>query len=480
LKIKEKAAFNPTSLGFKSERFGNNIRQIWDLSRTNLGLSQTNLGGRMHIALAKKEILHKHVAVIHSASKLTLTQRKIYNILLKHAIPRLPHEGIHTITISEICEKLKFNSNNHQLIKDALDGFQEEKVEWNVIGEEGFEKEEWAKGKSRLMASVVLSKSVCEYSYSGHLREFLMSPIRYGIVDMEIQARFKSSPALAGYENFNRYRGLGRTREYDIPLLKKLLGVPENAYAQFCDFKKRVIDVVVEEIEKYSDISVKPNYVMKGRKCVALSFTVQVQAECSEKIKAIRNPELAGKLVKVFGISKNNLSKIFSTYSDAYIEEKMNVVLNCSSYKNGKIQKLAPYLMDFLINGHNEALSPGTLVTNQIREEQILKRHKEQKEQEELYWNREYLKFKQEYLKLIWDDKKSEININFIRWLENREDRHVVIGYMKKSELDSPIVSDAFKAFLMECCPETLEIVPSREDFIKLKLGENSSEKIEQ
>ena len=63
--------------------------------------------------------LKKHVAVIHSNSKISLLQRKISNALLFHAYDDLLIKDEHEIQISTLTKLIDYDSHDHKKIKQA-------------------------------------------------------------------------------------------------------------------------------------------------------------------------------------------------------------------------------------------------------------------------------------------------------------------------------------------------------------------------
>ena len=79
--------------------------------------------------LAEKTI-RKHVAIIHAYSLMSILQRKIVNVLLYEAKKVTNHVNNHHnsvavechIPFSNLSKAVKFNSNNTQYLKEAIDG----------------------------------------------------------------------------------------------------------------------------------------------------------------------------------------------------------------------------------------------------------------------------------------------------------------------------------------------------------------------
>ena len=108
-----------------------------------------------------------------------------------------------------------------------------------------------------------LQGPLCYYAYSPRMKQLLHSPSMFGKIDLVIQSRFRSSYGLALYENCIRYRGLPHTKWFDMELFKKLMGVPAGKYDIFRDFKRRVLDKAIEEVNTYSDWLLNQNLCVK-------------------------------------------------------------------------------------------------------------------------------------------------------------------------------------------------------------------------
>src|SRR6476620_10354538 len=89
--------------------------------------------------LAEKTI-RKHVSIIHAYSLMSMLQRKIVNVLLYEAIQHNQHQNYsHSvaveckISLSVLSKAIKFNSNNNQYLKEAIDHLASLKIEWNLL-----------------------------------------------------------------------------------------------------------------------------------------------------------------------------------------------------------------------------------------------------------------------------------------------------------------------------------------------------------
>ena len=296
-----------------------------------------------------KQELKKHAATIHCSNTLSLLQRKITNALLYHAYPELMIKDEHQITIKQLCRLIGYQGNNHGAIKEALKGLISTVIEGNVIDDET--EEEWT--ASSILASVSLKGPLCFYAYSPRMKQLLHSPSMFGKIDLVIQSQFRSSYGLALYENCIRYRGLPHTKWFDMDLFKKLMGVPSGQYDIFRDFRRRVLDKAIEEVNSYSDLVVTSEFIREGRKVCKLRFSLKERA----KKRRLGNPKdiipfsvsmehgLQLTLFNNFGLSEEQIKKLLEEYDTSFIQEKITLLKASKPYLEGKIKNLSGYLM---------------------------------------------------------------------------------------------------------------------------------------
>ena len=288
--------------------------------------------------------LKKHVAVIHSNSKISLLQRKISNALLFHAYDNLLTIDEHEIHISALTKLIGYDSHDHKKIKTCLMELLATVVEWNIVDGDKIDKEGvW--NASAIIADASIDGSTCTYSYSNKMRNLLYHPSVYGRLNMQIQARFQSSYGLALYENCNRYQDIGQTPWFELSKFRKLMGVEDEKYKIFRDFKSRVLDKSVQEVNKHSTLKVEPKLKKQNRQVVAIQFLInRTEANTLTRIEvpatAVAGASLPEILKSEYGFSKKQIAEVMEKFEEAYIHEKIKLVINSSSYTSGKIKNL--------------------------------------------------------------------------------------------------------------------------------------------
>lgn len=327
-----------------------------------MGWNVTAMGNNVtDVGQEKKENrreLKKHAATIHCSNTLSLLQRKISNALLYHAYKELLLKEEHEITVKQLCRLIGYQGNNHAVIKEALKGLISTIIEWNLISDETGS-ENWT--ASSIIASVSLEGPMCYYAYSPRMKQLLHSPSMFGKVDLVIQSKFRSSYGLALYENCIRYRGLPHTKWFDMELFKKLMGVPNGKYDIFRDFKRRVLDKAIDEVNTYSNLIIAADYVREGRKVVRVRFKLKDRAKrlrlghhqtkanskagTGNALAIIENDELKTKLLSSFGLSQEQVDHLYTCYDEQFIREKIAVIEMSKPYQEGRIENLAAYFL---------------------------------------------------------------------------------------------------------------------------------------
>jgi plasmid replication initiation protein len=296
--------------------------------------------------------LKKHVAVIHSSNKLTLLQRKIANALLFNAYKELQEKEEHTIHIGKLCEIIGYDSNDHKSIKRALVNLISTVLEWNLVDEDSMNRDEvW--NASSIIAGASINGAICTYSYSSQMRRLLYRPHMYGRLDMLVQSRFQSSYGLALYENCNRFQDIGQTPWFNLAKFRKLMGVEEGKYKIFRDFKTRVLDKAVEEVNQYSSLTIRTQLRKENRKVTSIQFLIQKSNEMSQTES--KEVKLTDILQKEFGFSSRQAKETIGQYEEKYILEKIELIRSSLSFKNSRIKNVTRYLISALKNNYQQS-----------------------------------------------------------------------------------------------------------------------------
>jgi hypothetical protein len=114
----------------------------------------------------------KASAAIQIEGKITLLQRRAWNVLLARAYDELPHKERHAVRVPDLMRDLAYNSGDQEYLKDALEALVGCKLKWNILDKDGHT--EW--GVAALLAGAKISRGICVYEYGPTLREKLYNP----------------------------------------------------------------------------------------------------------------------------------------------------------------------------------------------------------------------------------------------------------------------------------------------------------------
>ncbi|WP_216938046.1 MULTISPECIES: replication initiation protein RepM [unclassified Acinetobacter] len=86
-------------------------------------------------------------------------------------------------------------------------------------------------------------------------------------------ADFKSVYAVRLYELLMQWKSIGKTPQYELNKFRSQLGIGINEYTRMEAFKRRVLEIALDQINEFSDINVKYEQHKKGRVISGFSFS---------------------------------------------------------------------------------------------------------------------------------------------------------------------------------------------------------------
>ena len=304
--------------------------------------------------LAEINEVVKASPAIQIQSKISLLQRRAWNVLLANAYSDLPDKDIYTVSMVELSAKLGFNSGNRNYLKEVLKSLVDCTVEWNILGKD--KEEEWV--VASLLASARIKDGVCTYGFAPHLRLKLYNPRIYAKLNLRLQNRFKNQYALVLWEvcfdYFDTDRNQGETPFIPLATFKDMIGLEPDEYPVFGFLNRDVIKPAVKEINNLTDFHVEVEQKRHGRRIAELKFRITkvkqlpVQESLFPDIENL--PSVAIELVQA-GVDRKVALNIADrewdfinsqklpppgTYPDfaVYIAEKIEISLNAADVKN--------------------------------------------------------------------------------------------------------------------------------------------------
>ncbi len=419
------------------------------------------------VALNNKNIeLKKHVNAIHCSNNLTLVQRKLFNALLFNAYPNLPHKQTFEIKGKDLYKLIGYNSKDTGKLKDALLGLITIAIEWNVIDCSNGQEKKWK--ASSILASAELSNGICSYEYSQVMRDFLYQPEIYGKINIELVSQFKSGYGLALYENCIRYKGLTQTPWFPIDVFRKLMGVYDDKYPAFKDFKKRVLDVGVTEVNSISPIKVIPEIERVNQKVVKIRFILTKSIDHISMVLAENiDDELNRILIDTFGFSDGMVDEVFSKYEQNYIREKIEIIIQSENFVGGKIRGLAGYLTEALKKDYKPSRSSKILVDERRKIKEQKENDKIQKEKDASEKYKAYITKKiNGYMASLTSEQHQQLMDEFDEHMKFQNS--TTLNFYRKYGLDHPAVKASFNNYIKEKKKENIGSLLSMDELLEL------------
>lgn len=223
------------------------------------------------------DAFRKAAQVIHSKPKspLSLLHRKLGNLWLKHAIENPPDDdGWWMLSIKAVAERIGFDSNNRQYLKESAEALMRIVFEWDLMARKSG-RVQWR--ASVLFPEIEIRGDIVRYQVSSQIRERMLNPEIYATIDMNIVRRFRRAPSLAIWEFCVHFEDAGRTAEVEWEIFRDMvLGESHDhtTYLEYKYFKSKVVKPAVAEINSTSDHTIDLVESKIGRRVSAISFQV--------------------------------------------------------------------------------------------------------------------------------------------------------------------------------------------------------------
>ena len=124
------------------------------------------------------------------------------------------------------------------------------------------------------------------------------------------------------YELLIQWKTAVKTPVFELSLFRGQMGLGDNEYNRMCDFKRRILDMAVQEINEKTDLTVSYTQEKRGRTITGFKFTVRTKDKPKDAITHQRDPHTIDAFTGQTDIeSKNTPSWQVKGLSDAQIKK---------------------------------------------------------------------------------------------------------------------------------------------------------------
>lgn len=222
------------------------------------------------------ELVVKHNALTNASYSLSLVEQRL--ILLAIIDARNSKQGINannplTITAKAYEDQFSAHRNTaYQALKDACGNLFDRRFSYQLTNKNG----NTEKAVSRWVSEIryVDSEAVVKLIFAPAVVPLITELERHFTqYELEQVAPLNSAYAVRLYELLISWRGTGKTPIYELDEFRNKLGVVDGEYKLMHQFKQRVLDLAISQINKHTDIKASYEQHKKGRKITGFSFS---------------------------------------------------------------------------------------------------------------------------------------------------------------------------------------------------------------
>ena len=258
----------------------------------------------------KKELIVKDNTLINASYSLELTEQRIILLaILKARENKTPHNQELIVTAQSYITAFNVHRNTaYKTLKTACDNLFTRQFTYQRYNSNG----NIEQVRSRWVQSVIYAEneSYIKIKFTDEILP-LVTMLEKHFTSYELQqvSSLKSVHSIRLYELLIQYRTVGKI-EISLDDLRLKLGINESEYPRMDNFKNRVLDVGIQQINEHSDITVKYDQVKTGRQITGFIFTFK-QKPSKATAQQIKRDDTTGDLFSINNMSDKQIA-VFS------------------------------------------------------------------------------------------------------------------------------------------------------------------------
>ena len=228
------------------------------------------------------KVVKSNDLIQRSRFQLSMQEQKIVLYLISKITPEDMELKEHTFEIIDFCKVCGLETNsgaNYKYIKQTLKDLRDKSI-WITL-ESGAETTISWLDKVTLenrSGTVILKIGDDMKPYLLQLKE------RFTQYELLYTLAMRSQYSIRLYELLKSYEYKHR-KTFDIHELKQLLSA--DNYTRFPDFKRKVLDIALRELNDLSDLTVTYEIIKEGRRYAKIEFSMRVKKELKERLKTL-------------------------------------------------------------------------------------------------------------------------------------------------------------------------------------------------
>jgi len=221
-----------------------------------------------------KDLVVKHNDFIEAGYNLNPIQIRVLTKLASMIHSEDEDFKLYEFRAQDLLKELQIGAENYTVLRDAINGFFGKPI--NII-----------KVKSNLVLNLLSSAEYfpdgrIELEYSPKMKPYLLQlKANFTRYSAMIFMNLRSKYAQRIYELLKQYETAGE-RKIELAYLREIFYL-QDKYKKYGDFKKRVIESAIREINEKTDIEISYTEFKKGKRVHALIFKIKSQKTTPKK-----------------------------------------------------------------------------------------------------------------------------------------------------------------------------------------------------
>ena len=302
-------------------------------------------------SFVKRELICKDNLLINSGYSLSLSQQRIILLAILEVRKQKNFDNIektlriHAQTYIEIFKTDK--STAYKILKESANSLFDAEFKYKYIDQKTGKE---FIGRKRFLNKVAYAEDLgcVEFSISPDFLELISRLNRcYTEYDIKRVVNLNSEYSLRLYEMMMQWKNANQSFCISLEDLRFVLGV-ENKYKLMCDFKKRILDFAIDEINNNTDIMASYKQHKTGRSVTGFTFSFKFKKDAIEGESKEAKPlkKLTDKQIFMFSMKLAELQEFQSVFEsksgESYSDFAERIAEELTEVEN--VQKWAKYL----------------------------------------------------------------------------------------------------------------------------------------
>ena len=243
---------------------------------------------------------------IRQSAALTLHDRRVLNLLIEHAGPDIASDRHHRMPMARLRGPAHRGSER---VRDSIENLMKTLILIPTRDSKGNK----ATTRVQLLASTTTTddeenpNGEVAYSFHKEVRDIISRSDYWGRIKASVMFAFSSKYALALYEAICLRINLKHNNQFFKPYdFRELLSVDRDLLTRFPDFKRRVLDPALTEVNALSDCNVEVEVIReRGPRSAVAGYRLRWASKSSEEWQAAMDELLRPKVGRKARIDGN-------------------------------------------------------------------------------------------------------------------------------------------------------------------------------